>query len=120
MIEYSLLESGIFQVNLSGTVTRNDIKDYLLDFSQIDNLPVDLKIFYDLRKVRMNLGFKDILFISKLSKRATYRYQIVRTALLVDTPKITAYSILFSSLLTSKKTYRKVFSTEKAAYKWLI
>lgn len=119
MIKHSLNESGIFYVILSGVVTAADIITYLHEFEKIDYLPPNIRLLYDLRNASINLKLRDIVAISKFSKKVTSAYQSVRTAFLVSKPNVTAYSILFSRESKSKKTSRKVFSTENAAIQWL-
>ncbi len=119
MISYSLNENGIFYVKFSDTVSVEDIKNYLLGFEKLKNLPNELLTFYDLRGANMKLTHNDLIFISELTNKATATYKSVRTVFLVDEPNLTAYSILFTEQLTSAKTTRKVFSTERAALNWL-
>lgn len=119
MIKFSLLDTGIFYVDFSETVTVEDIKNYLVEFERLDNLPKELYSLYDLRGVDMNLETDDIPLISKLTETATSSYTTVRTAFLVDQPNITAFSILFNVSTSSEKTLRDVFSTEEAAVRWL-
>ncbi len=119
MISFSLRDSGIFYVDFSDTVTVEDIKNYLFEFARLDNLPKNIYLLYDLREVDMNLEIVDISFISKLAEKVTSSYKTTRTALLVDTPKITAFSILFNVDTSSEKVLRNAFSTEEAALKWL-
>lgn len=119
MISYSLKDSGIFYVNFSETVSLEDIKAYLLEFEKLDNLPKDFLSLYDLRGANMQLKAEDIICISKVTEKVTASYKSVKTAFLVDKPKLTAYSFLFSVDHNSEKTTRQVFSTETAALKWL-
>lgn len=119
MISYSLNNSGIFHVKFSGAITVEDIKRYLLEFKMITSLPQDFKSLYDLRDADLSLTFGDILAISRLTKKVTAPFKTVRTAFLVSKPNVTAYSILFSTQLSHRRTVRKVFSTEGAALDWL-
>jgi hypothetical protein len=120
MITYFLKESGIFHVNFSGTVSLEDIKAYLLEFETLENLPTDFLSLYDLRGADMNLKAEDIACISELTEKVTASYKSVKTAFLVDKPKLTAYTFLFSVDHNSEKLTRQVFSTQEVALKWLI
>ncbi len=119
MIKFSLRDTGIFYIDFSDTVTVGDIKNYLIEFKNLDNLPKNIYLLYDLREVDMKLEIDEISFISKLAEKVTSSYTTVRTAFLTDKPQITAYSILFNVDTSSEKVLRDVFSTEKAALKWL-
>ena len=119
MIRYSLREDGIFYVSISGTVSVEDISKFLLAFEKLSNLPKDLLALYDLRNVDMNLTVKDLIVLSELSIKVTAPFNSVKTSFLVENPKLTAYSILFTEELMPENTMRKVFSTEEAALNWL-
>lgn len=120
MISYSLKDSGIFYVNFSGEVSVDDIKKYLLEFKTLTNLPQNFLSLYDLRGALMKLSAEDIAYFGKLSEEVTASYKSVTTALLVNKPKLTAYSFLFSTDHNSEKTTRLVFINEKEALDWLI
>lgn len=119
MISYSLKESGIFYVDFSETVSLEDIKSYLREFEKLDKLPQDFLSLYDLRGANLLLDSEDIMAISEISEEVTVDYKSVKTAFLVDKPKLTAYSFLFSVDHNSEKTMRLVFSNEKEALDWL-
>lgn len=119
MIKYTFNDSGIFYVSFIDMVSLNDIEVYLSEFERLDYLPGDVLLLYDLREAQLNLKFKDIFHISKIAKKVTSTYTSVRTAFLVNKPKLTAYSLLFTRDLVPAKTVRRVFSTEEAALKWL-
>lgn len=119
MINYSLDDSGIFNVKFSGSVTADEIINYLLEFELLNNLPDDFLSLYDLTDADIKLKQKDILFISELTLKVTSFYRSVRTAFLVNNPVLTAYSYLFINNSIPKKTTRKIFSTKVAAINWL-
>lgn len=119
MITYFLKKSGVFYVNFSETVTVEDIKNYLLNFEKLDNLPQHFLSLHDLRGTDMILNAEDIIFISELTEKVTSSYKSVKTAFLADKPKLTAYSFLFSVDHNSEKTNRQVFSSEEEALNWL-
>jgi len=119
MINYSLDDSGIFNVTFSCSVTADEIINYLLEFELLNNLPDDFLSLYDLTDADIKLKQKDILFISELTLKVTSFYRSVRTAFLVNNPVLTAYSYLFINNSIPKKTTRKIFSTKVAAINWL-
>jgi len=118
MISYSLEDSGIFDVKFSGIISLNDVNKFLSDFDMINYLPQDIMLLYDLREANLNFNTRDIWSISEMTNKATSSYNSVRTAILVNKPNSTAYSILFAKE-SSHKIIRKVFSTVEAAIAWL-
>lgn len=119
MITYSLLDSGIFYVNFADTVSLKDIENYLYEFEKLDYLTPDFLSLYDLRGANLELDSEDIQSISKLTEKVTADFRSVKTAFLVDKPKLTAYSFLFSVDHDLEKTTRQVFSNENTALDWL-
>ena len=119
MITYSLKDTGVFYVDFSGTVLLKDIEDYLNTFETLENLPLDFLSLYDLRGAHMQMNSEDIQFISALTQQVTRKYRSVKTAFLVDKPKLTAYTLLFSVDHDLEKTTRQVFSNERNAIEWL-
>ena len=120
MIEYSIKKNNIFYALFTGPISFEDIKNYLSEFKSINDLPENILLLYDLTDAEINISANDIQLISKLANDATGRYISVRTAFVVDKPKVTAYSYLFSRRKNSKKTVRRLFSSLEAATEWLL
>ena len=119
MIDFSLEDSGIFYVKFLGTVSTKDIKKYLNEFDLLNDLPENLVFLYDLRGVRLKVSFIDLFSLAKLAKKVTSPYKSVNTAFVVNKPKTTFYSILFTRKYLAGRNKRKVFSREKYANEWL-
>lgn len=120
MIQYSITNDGILQINIKGKTSANDLRNYLNEFGNNDNLPKELLTFYNLRNADMNLNLLEIVSVAKLAKKVTSHYKSVRTAFLVNKPNVTAYSMLFIQAPSNRKSKRKVFSTKEAAINWLL
>jgi len=119
MITYKLSDTGIFRVKFSGKITVGDIQKYLDEFKSVNDLPLDIRLLYDLTDAEMNLDVNDIHSISQMAEEATLKFKSVKTAFLVNQPLLTAYSVLFSEFKSSNKTSRQIFSTLNAAINWL-
>lgn len=119
MISYTLKENGIFWVTIAGSIELIDIINYLKDFKKFDFLPLDLRLFYDLREANLKLTAEDIATISVLAGKSTIDYTSIRTAFFVKEVHATAYAYLFAEQPGNTKGVRKVFSTIKAALRWL-
>ncbi|HBF88760.1 MAG TPA: hypothetical protein DDX39_08975 [Bacteroidales bacterium] len=120
MITYSFnTKSNLLYVTFDEIITFAEIIDYLNEFRELDNLPLDLKLFYDVRKANFDFKLEDVATISKHAELVTEKYNTVKTVFLVDKPKHTALSQVFTETETKEKTTRKYFSTEEAAIKWL-
>lgn len=118
MITYSF-ENSIFQVQLKGDIRFKDIINYLKDFGELEHLPQDILLLYDLDRIETDFSLSEIRMISHLAELSTKKYNSVKTAIVVNDPKLTAFSSLFSESVKGKKTIRKIFSGKNTAIKWL-
>ncbi len=118
MIIYSF-EDNIFQVKFIGEIKFADIVSYLNEFSKIDNLPEDLLLLYEAQNVDFKFDPEKVDIISKKAEDSTQNYKSIKTAFLVNEPKLSVYSTLFSKIPVQKKTQRNIFSTKQAAIQWL-
>ena len=120
MITYKLDDSDILHIKLTGNIDFNEVTGFLKKLKSFDNLPQDIKLLCDLTEAEVNLTANEIHQISGLAENATRKYSAVKTALLVNQPLMTAYSVLFTKFKSSGRTNREVFSTLDAAKDWLI
>ena len=118
MISYAYIDN-ILHVSLTKQVTLEDLVEFIHDFKNLDNMPDNLRIFYDLTEADLILHLDDISKLSKLAEAATGKFKAVRTAFYVTDPKVTAYTMLFSWLPEDSFTQRENFSTREAAMEWL-
>lgn len=118
MITYSFVDD-IFQVTFSSTIEYDDIINYLDEFSKIDYLPQYLLLLYDAKNVDFNFKPEEVETISVKAEESTQKYKSVKTAFLIDEPKLAVYSMLFSRMPVNNKTQRNIFATRNSALKWL-
>ena len=120
MILYELNDNKIFDVSFEDKITLDDILYYLKKFETFDYLPSDIKLLYNFTKSIFNFTPEQIQIISELADKAVGKYKSVKTACLVSKPIMTAYSYLLTGMDENPNRQRKVFSTEEAAFKWLL
>ena len=118
MISYAFID-GILRVTPTGDIDYKDLVHFLRDFSTLEHLPEDLKVLYDLRQANVNLHLDDISKLSSLAEQLTKNVKTIKTAFVVEDPKATAYTMLYSWLPTTIRLKRENFSTEDAAVLWL-
>ncbi|MBI9061466.1 MAG: STAS/SEC14 domain-containing protein [Marinilabiliaceae bacterium] len=118
MISYAYIDN-ILHVSMTKKVTLKDLIEFIHEFKNLENMPENLRIFYDLTEADLVLHLDDISKLSKLAEAATGKFKAVRTAFYVTDPKITAYTMLFSWLPEDSFTQRENFSTREAAMEWL-
>jgi hypothetical protein len=118
MITYTF-ENNIINVTFSGKISIDEIRNFIEEFKVMDNLPKEVFLLYNLKDAKLEFETKDIKIISQFAEEATKNYTKVKSALVVEDPKNTAYTTLFSNRSEEKRTQRKIFSTKEAALKWL-
>ncbi len=118
MTSYAFI-NNILHVAIEGPTTIADLLEFLDDFGSMEELPSDLKLFYDLRNAQLDLKLEEISTLSEKAMEKTAGYTSVKTAFCVKDPKITAYTMLFSWLPKTTRVTREQFSTKKAALEWL-
>ena len=119
MIEYQIKGGDTFFVKFTDVIVYCDIINFLKEFKSLPNLPEKITLLYDLTDVDMDLTIDEIHMLSKYADAATENFTLVRTAFLVDKPKLAAYSMLFSEFNGNSRNERRIFSTHRAAEIWL-
>lgn len=101
-VNYEVIETGIRLMKLNKT------------------LPRDLKLLEDARGITTAISVDDIDAILSQMYEAAKRFKSIRHAVIHDKPENTAIALLFEDRSVHPQYQFKVFSTEKAAKKWLM
>lgn len=118
MITFTFIE-GTLRVTLTEHIGFNELVGFLHDLTKVDNLPADLKVFYDLRQADVHLHLDEINKLSAMAEKMTTNLNSIKTAFVVEDPTVTAYTMLYSWLPSDDRLKREQFSTEEAALEWL-
>jgi len=118
MISYTFSQD-ILTITFCDVINLDGIKNYLKEFDSLEYLPEKLLLLYDLSNADLQIAPGEIKEISEIANISTQAYTSTKTAFLVNDPKITAYTTLFSNFVSNSKTQRKIFSTKEAALNWL-
>ncbi|MBS2097667.1 hypothetical protein [Carboxylicivirga linearis] len=118
MITYAYVDNYL-HVTPSKEINYLDLVDFLMDFSKMEALPDEVKVLFDLRNAHLDLHLDDINKLSSLAEELTKNVQSIRTAFIVEDPKVTAYTMLYSWMPKDDRLLREHFSTEQAAIEWL-
>ena len=119
MISYQIENNNLVLVMLKDGTTLDDVLNFLDEFESLKDLDKEIKLLYDVRGVELGFGADGLKVISKKAADVTKDYISIRTAFLVDEPKATAFTYIFSHITPSERTTREVFSSESAAMAWL-
>ncbi len=118
MITYAYVDNFL-HVTSSKDINYDDLVDFLKEFSKMETLPNEVRVLFDLRSANLNLHLEEISKLSALAEKSTKKIKSIRTAFIVEEPKATAYTMLYSWMPKDDRLLREHFSTEKAAIEWL-
>ncbi|WP_282037814.1 hypothetical protein [Saccharicrinis aurantiacus] len=103
-------------------IGKNGLSEVYKAIDFIMDLPLMQKNLYVriiIQKDSFGFGVKELASILKYNRRITLKYEKVIAALVVNDPVQTAISYLFRDGLEGLNYYCRVFSSFKAATRWL-
>ncbi|MCF6366484.1 MAG: hypothetical protein L3J35_09825 [Bacteroidales bacterium] len=114
-------KSSILETIISDEVTIDEIKKYIISIAEYKNLPNILKIMTDasLGKLPENIKPEEIHKIVKVNNLPLLKRDLICHALVVSSPKETAFGHLYKDLSRRDNYYFNIFSTKEAAINWL-
>jgi len=111
--------TGILDSKYTGEVTLDEIVDYIVSTKENISYPRFLKILTDATQAEMNFPGDALSTIVDENNKSLERYDTIVDAIVIDSPRETALSLLYKELSRSLKYRFKVFSTREAATEWL-
>ncbi len=112
-------QTGILDSNFTGDVTLKEVVDYIYATKENKNYPRKLKILTDATNSNMNFTASDLCAIVNANNQSLEKYHYIIDAIVIESPKETALSILYQEIAKNKKYRFQVFSTREAAVEWL-
>ena len=112
-------ETGILDSKFEGDVTLKEIVDYIRATKENAIYPRLLKILTDSTRANMNFNHDDLEVIVNENLESIKRYEFIIDAIVLDSPKETALSILYQKISAASNYRFQVFSTREAAIEWL-
>lgn len=112
-------KTGILDSKFEGEVTLNEIVEYIRKTKENKSYPRVLKILTDATKSHMNLVFEDLKIIVAENYKSIEQYDYIIDAIVLESPKETALSMLYQELAKTRKYKFKIFATREASIYWL-
>ncbi len=112
-------QTGLLDSNFMGEVTLKEVIDYIIATKENKSYPRKLKILTDATNSNMNFNAGDLLAIVNENNKSLENYQYIIDAIVIESPKETALSILYQEIAKNPKYKFRTFSTREAAYEWL-
>ena len=112
-------QKGILDSNFTGDITLQEVVDYIVATRKNKSYPRKLKILTDATNSNMNFNASDLCTIVSENNKSLENYQYIIDAIIIESPKETALSMLYQEIAKNKKYMFSVFSTREAALEWL-
>lgn len=113
-------KTGFLDSQFTDAVTLQEIVDYIDATKNNDDLPRSLKILTDATNTDFNLNPDELYKIVEANNQSLEKYNYIIDAIVVESPKVMAISILYKEMAENNKYIFKVFSTREAAIDWLL
>jgi hypothetical protein len=121
MISYEFNEElEILEVFYTGDISLLDVLEYGEMIKKDFSLPRDLKILTDATRANYTINPGEISHLHQVMKEQIKPYHSVKTAVIQEKPLETAISMLVDSQGPIQAYQHQVFSSRKAAIKWLL
>ncbi len=113
-------KKGILESMFIGDVTIKEIIDYITSIKNNKAYPRTLKVLTDARKSSMNFTISDLSLLVEENNKSLEKYDFIIDAIIIDSPKETALSILYKEFAEASNYKFNIFSTREAAIQWLL
>ena len=112
-------QKGILISKFEGKLNLKEIVDYIADTKENKSYPRKLKILTDASKSEMAFKHGDLPIIVEENYKSLEKYEEIIDAIVVESPKETAFAALYKELSKTGKYKFSIFSTREAAFQWL-
>ncbi|HEY9168485.1 MAG TPA: STAS/SEC14 domain-containing protein [Lutibacter sp.] len=111
--------TAILESKFEGNITIEELIESSLAIKENKSYPRFLKILIDFKKAFANFHSNDLTLLAEEYLKVIEKYDFIIMAIILDTPKETAFAMLFQSLIKDNTSKYQVFSTREAAISWL-
>lgn len=111
--------TAILESKFEGILTINELMECSITIKENGSYPRFLKKLVDFKKAIANFSSNDLLLLAEEHHKIVENYDFILTAVILDTPKETAFAMLYQNLTKNNKSKFQLFSTREAAIRWL-
>lgn len=112
-------ELQILETEFNGDITAKAILDYLIAFKENNTYPRKLKSIIDTTRASIKFSYKDLKSFNEEKNKSLENYNIVFSAIIINSPSKAALGTLYGAMANNKKYTYKLFSTHEAALFWI-
>jgi len=111
--------TAILESKFEGKLTVNELIECIIVIKENETYPRFLKKLIDSKKATVNFSSNELALLAEEHFKIVEKYDYIVTAIILDTPKETAFAMLFQNLIKNNKSKFQLFSTREAAIDWL-
>ena len=112
-------QKGILISKFEGKLTLKEVVDYIVATKENKSYPRKLKILTDATKSEMVFKHGDLSVIVEENYNSLEKYEQIIDAIIIESTKETAFSVLYKEMAKTNKYKFSIFSTREAALQWL-
>ncbi len=111
--------TAILESKFEGELTVKELIACSITIKENASYPRFLKELIDSKDAIVNFSSNELSLLAEEHHKVVEKYDYIVTAILLDTPKETAFAMLFQNLIKNNKSKFQLFSTREAALSWL-
>lgn len=111
--------TAILESKFEGELTVKELIECSIIVKENATYPRFLKKLIDSKNAYVNFSSNELSIVAEEHHKIVEKYDYIVTAIILDTPKETAYAMLFQNLVKNNKSKFQLFSTREAAISWL-
>ena len=111
--------TAILESKFEGELTVNELIECSITIKENESYPRFLKKLVDFKKAVANFSSNELSLLADEHDKIVEKYDYIVTAIILDTPKETAYAMIYQNLIKNNKSKFQLFSTREAAVSWL-
>lgn len=112
-------ELKIVETEFKDNISEQEVLEYLNAFTENTSYPRHLKTLADTSLAKFSFSYRSLKAFNQAKVKSLEHYDIVMTAVIVNSPATAAIATLYQAIARGKKYKYKVFSTREAAIDWL-
>jgi hypothetical protein len=111
--------TAILESKFEGELTVKELMECSITIKENASYPRFLKELIDSKDAVVNFSSNELSLLAEEHHKIVEKYDYIVTAIILDTPKETAFAMLFQNLIKNNKSKFQLFSTREAATRWL-
>ncbi len=111
--------TAILESKFEGYLTVEELIESSLAIKENESYPRFLKILIDSKKAIANFSSNELSILAEEHFKVIEKYEYIVIAIILDTPKETAFAMLFQNLIKNSRSKFQIFSTKAAATNWI-